>query len=193
MLHGDLISGGDKNYIVITNTPHGDYVSNDGICTHFGNLHNWKKGSHISESNRDNGPTTYRFSVMGVPVGEVTCDSSVWDHANAIFGGAHVDIASRTSLARNWATDIYRKCNSGDGVVTDQLLRDSAYDLEHGTMPMFDNGDHISGKIKMTGHGDAPIITDEAKTSPDYDEEGSDIYSSTNIKYQEVIQCHLRR
>jgi hypothetical protein len=75
----------------------------------------------------------------------------------------------------DWGTYLYIKHNSADGVITDQLLRDSAYDLEHGTMPMFDNRDHISGKSNVMGHGNAPIVTDEANDSSDYDEVSGDI------------------
>jgi hypothetical protein len=139
--------------------PRGDHVSEgNGIHVPFANMRDWERGDHVSNECRDDGPTTYRFSVMGVPVGEVTCDSNVLDNANAIFGGAHIDIASGTSRAPDYVADICVTYNSGDGVVADQLPRDSAYDFEHGTMLMIDNGDPVSGKNEMMGRGDAPEI-----------------------------------
>jgi hypothetical protein len=64
--------------------------------TPFGNLRSWKTRDHVFWGNTNNGFTAFRVSVMGVPVGKVTCDSSVSHYEHAILGGAHVDIASKT-------------------------------------------------------------------------------------------------
>jgi hypothetical protein len=113
LLCGDHVSGGNKEYIATPNVSRVAYISSDGCKVPFGKLRDWKRGGYTSGGNQANGSTTYRFSVMGVLVGEVMCDSSVSDHANATFGGSHVDIASKTPLMRNWATDIYITYNGG--------------------------------------------------------------------------------
>jgi hypothetical protein len=104
---GDHVSGGNKEYVATSSVSQVDYIISLVMASKY-HLGNCAIGNGevllTSGDNHANGSTTFRVSVMGVPVGEATCDSSVSNYGNAILGGAHVDIASKTLPMRDWET-----------------------------------------------------------------------------------------